>query len=46
MTLSSGTWDGSNTIATLNAQDEALVLMGISASRFVIVENVGSIALS
>lgn len=46
VTLTAGTWDGSSTIATLNAQDETLVVLGISATRFVIVENIGSVALS
>jgi hypothetical protein len=46
VTLTSGTWDGSNTIITLNAANEAVVVMGVSATRFVIVENIGGVALS
>lgn len=46
VTLTSGTWDGSNTILTLNAANEAVVVLGVSATRFVIVENIGSVALS
>ena len=46
VTLTAGTYDGTNTIATLNAANESLVLFGVSATRFIIVENVGSVALS
>jgi hypothetical protein len=46
VTLTAGTFNGSNTVATLNAAGEALVLYGVSATRFVIVENIGSVALS
>lgn len=46
VTLTSGTWDGSNTIITLNAANEAIVVLGVSATRFVILENIGSVALS
>lgn len=46
VTLTSGTWDGSNTILTLNAVNEAVVVLGVSATRFVILENIGSVALS
>ena len=46
VTLSAGSWDGSATIVTLNAQYETLVVFGVSATRFVIVENIGTIALS
>jgi len=44
--LSAGTFDGTNDKATFNAKDETLVLFGISTTRFVIVENIGSVALS
>ena len=40
------TWDGTNTIATLNAPDEALHVVAISATRWFILENIGSVALS
>lgn len=46
LTLTSGTWDGSNTIATLNAPNEALVVYFDSAGNGTIIENVGSVALS
>ena len=46
VTLTSGTYDGSNTIATFNAQYETLVLFGVSTTRFVIVENIGAVGLS
>lgn len=40
------TWDGSTTIATLNAPGEALHLVAISPTRWFILENIGSVALS
>lgn len=46
VTLTAGTYNGTNTVATLNAQNECLVLFGISATRFVILENIGSVGLS
>lgn len=46
VTLTSGTYNGSNTVATFNAQNECLVLFGVSATRFVILENLGSVGLS
>ena len=46
VTLTAGTYNGTNTIATFNAQDECLVLYGTSATRFVVVQNIGSVALS
>lgn len=46
VTLTAGTFDGTNDTATFNAQDECLVLIGLSATRFAIVENVGGVALS
>lgn len=46
VTLTSGTWDGTNTIATLNAPNEALVVWFDSAGNGTIVENVGVVALS
>ena len=46
VTLTAGDYDGSNAIATFNAAEETLVLLGVSATRFVILENIGSVALS
>lgn len=46
LTLTSGTFDGSNNVATLNAPNEALVVWFDSAGNGTIVENVGSVALS
>lgn len=45
-TLTAGTWDGTNTIATLNAPKEALVVWFDSAGNGTIVENVGTVGLS
>lgn len=46
LTLTSGTFDGTNNVATLNAPNEALVVYIDSAGNGTIVENVGSVALS
>ena len=46
VTLTAGDYDGTNDIATFNAAEETLVLFGLSATRYVIVENIGSVALS
>lgn len=46
VTLAPGTYDGTNSIATFNAAGETLVLFGLSSTRFAVVENVGSVALS
>jgi len=46
VTLAQGTFDGTNNTATFNAQYEALVLLGISDSRFLILKNYGSVGLS
>lgn len=46
VTLTSGTFNETNTIATLNADNEAILLYGVSDSRFVIVENIGAVAFS
>lgn len=40
------TWDGTNNTATLNAPGEALHVVAISATRWQIFENIGSVALS
>lgn len=39
-------WDGTNNTATLNALGEALHVVAISPTRFLILENIGSVALS
>lgn len=41
-----GTFDGTNNTATFNAQNETLVLYGLSATRWAILENIGSVGLS
>ncbi len=47
VTLPSGvTWDGTNRIATLNALGECLHVVAITPTRFLILENIGSVALS
>lgn len=46
LTLTAGTFDGTNTIATLNAPNEALVVYFDSAGNGTIVENVGTVVLS
>ena len=46
VTMTAGDYDGSNAIATFNAAEETLVLLGVSATRFVIIENIGSVGLS
>ncbi len=47
VTLPSGvTFDGTNSIATLNAPNEALLLKALTATRWYIVVNNGSVALS
>jgi len=40
------TWDGTNNTATLNAPGEALHVIALSATRWFILENIGSVALS
>ena len=46
VTLTNGTWDGTSTIATLNAPGEALTVLFDSAGRGQIIENTGAVALS
>lgn len=47
VTLPAGvTWDGTNNTATLNAPGEALHVIALSATRWFILENIGSVALS
>ncbi len=45
-TASGVTFDGTNNTATLNAPDEALHIVAVSATRWYIVTNNGSVALS
>lgn len=47
VTLAEGvTFDGTNNTATLNAPNEALHIVAISPTRWFILENIGSVALS
>ena len=46
VTLTVGTFDGSNNVATLNAQNEALLVYFDSAGDGTIIENVGTVGLS
>jgi hypothetical protein len=46
LTLTGGTFNGTNTIATLNARDEFLMVHFDSAGRGQVIANVGSVALS
>ncbi len=48
VTLTAGDFDGtgaSGDVATFDAAEETLVLFGLSATRFVILENIGSVAI-
>lgn len=46
VTLAAGTWNGTNAVATLNALGETLIVQGVTATRFVIVSNIGAVAFS
>jgi len=46
VTLTAGTFDGTNDVATFNAAGETLVLIGLTATRFAIILNLGSVGLS
>lgn len=47
VTLSGGvTWDGTNTVATFNLLGETLHVIAITTTRWLILENIGSVALS
>ena len=46
VTLTTGTYNGTNKIATFNAQNKGLVLLGVSAKRFIIVANIGTVTFS
>jgi hypothetical protein len=41
-----GTWEGSNDLATFDAAGDALVVYAISATRVLVVENLGSVAFT
>lgn len=41
VTLGSGTFDGTNTIATFNAKGDTLVLLGLTAASFLVLQNTG-----
>lgn len=46
VTASNGTWDGTNTVATLNAPGEQLTVFIDSAGRGTIIQNTGAVGLS
>lgn len=46
LTLTDGTFNGTNTVATLNARDEALVVWFDSAGRGSVIVNLGAVGLS
>jgi hypothetical protein len=46
LTLTAGTFNGTNNVATLNAPDEALIVYFDSAGNGSILANIGSVALS
>lgn len=46
LTLTAGTFNGTNNVATLNALNEALVVYFDSAGNGTIIENIGAVALS
>lgn len=46
VTLTGGTWDGTNTVATLNAPGEALTVRFDDYGRGQIIENTGAVGLS
>jgi hypothetical protein len=46
LTLTAGTFNGTNNVATLNALNEALVVYFDSAGNGTVIENVGTVALS
>lgn len=46
LTLTAGTFNGTNNVATLDARDEMLVVYFDSAGRGQVIANVGSVALS
>lgn len=47
VTLTAGDFDGGGgNVATLNAPEETLVVYGVSATRYVIIENIGTIVIS
>jgi hypothetical protein len=45
-TLAAGTFDGTNDVATFADAGDALVLFGVSATRYIIIENIGTVTFS
>ena len=46
VTLTAGTFDGTNKIATFEVTGDTLILYGLSATRYLIINDIGSVALS
>lgn len=46
VTLGTGTFDGTNNIATFNAKGDTLVLLGLTGALFLVLVNVGSVSFS
>jgi hypothetical protein len=46
ITLTAGTFDGTNDVATLNADYETLVVFGIADDRGIIINNTGEVAMT
>lgn len=46
LTLTAGTFDGTNEIATFADTGDVLILYGLSAERFLVINDIGSVALS
>ena len=46
LTLTAGTWNGTNNVATLNAPGECLVVYFDSTGKGVVLENIGVVGLS
>jgi len=46
VTLTAGTWEGTNDVANFNADGDALVVVGISATRFIVLSNAGSVTFN
>ena len=46
VTCTVGTFNKTNAIATFNAANETLVLLGVSSERWLILANIGAVALS
>jgi len=46
VTLTAGTWNGSHTIATFGTQFMTLMVLGVTATRFMILKNIGTVTFS